>query len=100
MKAIGIARQYFKSLYLQVELAEFPRILLLIGIPVEEITTIGLLVFTASASIPKGQTAVVVIVVTTFAFLRLSLLGSFIFRITTVTKRTVATLPFVTPNGE
>lgn len=101
-REIDIARQYFKSIYLQEELSSISRVLLYAGGLAEVVAAAVLLSFTASggSSIPRPALLVVLPVAVAICFLPLAVLASFVLRAATVTKRTVATLPFTTPQQE
>ncbi|WP_435181871.1 hypothetical protein [Halorussus sp. AFM4] len=101
LQKVDVARQYFKSLYLQEELSSLSRVLLYAGIPAELVSVLALLAFTAQKGTPVLQYAHVLLPVTvTVGFLPLALLLSFIVRTATVTERTAATIPFTTPSQE
>jgi len=93
-----MARQYFKSLYLQEELSSLSRVLLYAGFPAEVALVLALLGFTAAEGTALTHYSNVLMpVVVGIAFLPLALLLAFIVRIATVTERTAATIPFTTP---
>jgi hypothetical protein len=98
LKKVDVARQYFKSLYLQEELSALSRVLLYTGIPAEAFLIVMLLGLTAEGTTPLTEySGLVVPVLVSIVFVPLALLFSFIVRISTVTERTVATIPFTTP---
>ncbi len=102
LRQIDVARQYFKSVYLQEELSALSRILLYGGIPAEAMAAFVLLTYTAAggAALPREALLAVIPLAVALAFLPLFLLASFVLRIATVTQRTVAVLPFTTPGQE
>ncbi|WP_321112676.1 hypothetical protein [Halorussus salinisoli] len=101
LQKVDVARQYFKSLYLQEELSALSRILLYAGLPAELISVVVLLGFTADQGSALTDSLPLLLPVTvTVAFLPLAILLSFIVRTATVTERTVATIPFTTPSQE
>lgn len=102
LREIDIARQYFKSIYLQQELSALSRGLLYAGIPAEAVTIATLLVLPSSASGPEPVIDLGLLLPVTIAvgLLPLAILGSFILRTATVTRLTAATLPFTTPEQE
>lgn len=102
LQEIDVARQYFKSIYLQEELSSLSRVLLYAGLPAEAVAFAALLSFTAPAgsTILMRHPDVVVPLAAAVSFLPLALLFSFIVRASTVTQRTVATIPFTTPEQE
>ena len=99
IQRVDVARQYFKSLYLQDELSSLSRVLLYAGIPAEVVAVSMLFAMTGSATeIPYDRIALPLAV--TVGFLPLALLFAFIVRTATVTQRTTATIPFTTPEQE
>lgn len=102
LRNIDIARQYLKTIYLQEELASVSRILFYVGLPSIAIVATGLYLFTASAgaSVSRSTLSVVLPAITTVGLVPLVTLFAFVVRIATVTQRTVATIPFTTPNEE
>jgi hypothetical protein len=101
LQKVDVARQYFKSLYLQEELSSLSRVLLYAGFPAEVALVLALLGFTAAEGTAlTTHSNVLMPVVLGIAFLPLALLLAFIVRIATVTERTAATIPFTTPKQE
>ncbi|ESP90168.1 hypothetical protein [Candidatus Halobonum tyrrellensis] len=104
LRNVDVARQYFKSIYLQDELSQLSRVLLYAGLPAEAAAGAGLLLFTgaggATGTLGGWETVDLLVVLLAVGFLPLSLLCSFILRITTVVQRTTAILPFTTPRQE
>lgn len=101
LQRVDVARQYFKSIYLQEELSSLSRALLYAGIPAETASVMALLALTARDATPVTvndhlffPAAIVV------SFLPLALLFAFILRTATVTERTAATVPFTTSQQE
>ncbi|WP_101294507.1 hypothetical protein [Halegenticoccus soli] len=102
LRDVDVARQYFKSIYLQEELSTLSRVLIYAGLPAEAIAAIALLLFTASAGtvLPWFGLQIFATVAFVVAFLPLLVLSAFILRTATVTQRTAATIPFTTPEQE
>lgn len=102
LQEIDIARQYFKSIYMQQELASLSRVLLYAGLPAVAIGMVSILVLTVPASNPARvpYLPVVLPISLTVGLLPLSILASFFLRTATVTRLTAATLPFTTPEQE
>lgn len=102
LTAIDVARQYFKSIYIQEELASLSRQLFYVGLAALVVVTTGLLLLTTSerASVRSPMLAVVVAAVVTVGLSPISLLFAFIVRVATVSERTVAIMPFTTPRQE
>lgn len=102
LQEIDIARQYFKSIYMQQELAALSRTLLYTGLPAVGIALGTLLVMTVPTSQPTAVTHLRILLplTLTVGLLPLCVLCSFFLRTATVTKLTAATLPFTTPEQE
>ncbi len=98
VEQIDIARRYFKTVFIQSELASLSRVLLYIGLPVLVGTVILTLLFTAMSSpaISRPVLAVTIPAVVTAGFAPLLLLAAYIIRLATVVKRTAAMYPFTT----
>ncbi|MFB6361163.1 MAG: hypothetical protein ABEH59_07550 [Halobacteriales archaeon] len=98
VEQIDIARRYFKTVFIQSELASLSRVLLYIGLPVLVGTVLLTLLFTATSSpaISKPVLAVTIPGVVTAGFAPLLLLAAYIIRLATVVKRTAAMYPFTT----
>ena len=97
-----MARQYFRSIYLQQELSSLSRVLFYAGLPAEAATIAVFLLLTAPASEPNVVIALEVLLPVTLmiALLSLTVLCSFFLRTATVTQYTATTLPFTTPEQE
>lgn len=102
LEDIDIARQYFKTIYLQEELAVLSRHLFYVGLPAVTIVASGLFAFTASsgASVSRSALTVAVPAIVAIGFVPLAVLFAFILRIATISQRTAAMLPFTTPTQE
>jgi len=102
LQQIDVARQYFKTLYMQAELSYLSRVLLYVGIPAELVAAGMLLVFSSSpdttslATLPVGVIPAMVLI----GFAPLAVLFAFVLRIAVVTQRTAAITPFTTPEQE
>lgn len=98
LRQIDVARQYFKTLFMQSELASLSRILLYVGVPAEVISTLMLV----AAAGPRAQsfyaTVPPLLLAATVAvgFAPLAVLFAFVLRIATVAQRTAAITPFTT----
>lgn len=102
LRNIDIARQYFKSVYLQQELAALSRTLFYVGLPAVAVVVATLLLLTArgGASVPRPSLAVIVPATITVGLVPLCVLFAFILRTATVTRRTAAVIPFTAPTQE
>ncbi|WP_224269014.1 hypothetical protein [Haloprofundus salinisoli] len=101
LEDVDIARQYFKTVYLQDELSSLSRTLLYVGVPAEALCILVLLWLTALQSvIPQLVRELVFPVAAVVGLVPLVVLFSYILRTATVTQRTSATIPFTTPKQE
>lgn len=102
LEQIDIARQYFRSIYIQSELARLSRILLYVGTPA--VASALLLLYVATSSSGSAHAVdylrVAAPVVLVLGFAPLAVLFSFVLRIAAVAQRTVAITPFTTPEQE
>lgn len=99
LRLLDISREYFKTLFIQKELAYFSRVLLYVGIPTVFIDTVVLLWFPGGLGVGNSSIVppAVVLIAVTVSFAPLAVLFSFVLRIAVVVGRTVSILPFVTP---
>ncbi|WP_216087248.1 hypothetical protein [Halopiger xanaduensis] len=102
LREIDIARQYFKSMYLQVELSRLSRYLFYAGIPAVAVAVGSLFVLTTTSGPPFATRVQFVVFPTavTIGTFPLLLLFAYILRTATVTERTAAITPFTTPEQE
>lgn len=102
LKQVDIARQYFKSIYIQSELAHFSRILLYVGVPAIGSALLMLLIYagTSEPAVAGVPLELLVAAVVVLGFSPLAVLFSFILRSATVAQRTVAITPFTMPAEE
>ena len=102
LRQLDIARQYFRSIYIQTELARLSRVLLYVGTPVVGITLLFLYMTASNGDSPLSITHFQLLVpaVLILGFAPLAILFSFIIRIAAVVQRTVAITPFTTPEQE
>lgn len=102
LQEIDVARQYFKTIYLQQELSSLSRILLYVGLPAVVTALASLLLLTLAPDDPGAlpRPAVFLPVTLAVATLPLAVLCSYTLRMATVTNLTSATLPFTTPEQE
>ncbi len=99
LKHLDVARQYFKTIYVQQELAKLSKLLLYTGLPAELVlvVVVGLLVAEPG---PATVPSVVVAAAVAVGFAPLAVLSAFILRIATVAERTAAITPFTAPQQE
>ncbi|SFG11137.1 hypothetical protein SAMN04488063_1453 [Halopelagius inordinatus] len=102
LQQIDVARQYFKSVYLEQQLAELSRMLFYAGLPSVAVVAVSLLLFTAAGgtSVSPPYERLLIPATVTVGLVPLSVLFAYILRIATVTQRTAATVPFTTPEQE
>jgi hypothetical protein len=102
VKDVDIARQYFKTMYIQEELSYFSRLLLYVGIPAEFLTVAALIAMSQSGSTLSGLPLTLPLlapVIVTVAFTPLAMLFSFVLRVATVAQNTVSPAQFTTPGA-
>lgn len=99
---IDVARQYFKTIYMQVELATLSRVLLYVGLPAIGSSILMFLFFIGgpNSAVPPDYLEGLVVAVVALGFAPLAVLFSFVLRISVVAQRTVAITPFTTPEQE
>jgi len=100
VKDIDVARQYFKTMYMQEELSYFSRLLLYVGIPAEFITVATLVAVSKSGPVLAGlpiTLTVVAPIVITVGFAPLVVLFSFMIRVATVAHNTISVAQFTAP---
>lgn len=102
LQQIDVARQYLKTLYMQVELARLSRRLLYVGTPAILLTVavLTILSITSSTVATSGQLSFVILLVSTVGTAPLMVLISYVLRFSVVSERTVAITPFTTPTQE
>lgn len=98
VEQVDVARRYVKTIFIQSELASLSRLLLYVGIPVQAVSVVLMLLFTAPAdqAVSPSVLAVVIPVVVTMGFVPIVLLTSYILRLATIVQRTAAMYPFTT----
>ena len=93
----NVAREYFKTIFMQTELAALSRILLYVGVPAEAIMGVAFFVLnTPVAPGQRGVQAVLVVAAFTVGMAPLAVLFAYMLRISVVAQETVATTPFET----
>jgi hypothetical protein len=100
LTSFGAAREYFKSLYIEWELSNLSRTMLILTLPALLVSVSGILFLGESASIPGSTYGIanlmlIVISGVTVALGPFMLLLAYVLRIATVSKRTLAVGPFV-----
>lgn len=102
LQNMDIARQYFKTIYLQEELAALSKVLLYTGLLSVSAISATLLLFTGpgGTTVGRGVLEYLVPAVVTVGLFPLVLLFTYILRTATVTRRTAAIVPFTTPTQE
>lgn len=102
IEQVDVARRYFKTVLIQVELSSLTRILLFLGVPVLVVTVVLTLLFTAVAGplISPTVLSVVLPIVVTAGFAPIALLTAYILRLSTVVHRTAAMYPFTSTDDD
>ncbi|NHN58810.1 MULTISPECIES: hypothetical protein [Halorussus] len=93
---IDVARNYFKTVYVQKELAYLSRVLLYVGVPAIVASGLALVFYNAvgPASVPSAVVYAVVAVTFTLGFAPLAVLFAFVLRLAWVAQRTASVAPF------
>ena len=102
LEQVDVARRFFKTVFIQSELASLSRLLLYIGIPVQLLSMVLMLAFTTPPGTPLSPAVleVVVPVILVLGFTPIVILTAYIVRLSTVAQRTAAMYPFTSePNG-
>lgn len=95
LQQIDVGRQYMKTLYMQDELSELSRSLLYVGVPALLASIFALRGFSIGfETIPADALAVYIPIAATISLAPLMVLVSYILRLTTVARRTIAITPF------
>lgn len=102
IEQVDVARRYFKTVLIQSELSTLTRLLLAIGPPVQILSVVLMLLYTAPDPEPLSRPVLVVVIpaVVTAGFAPFALLTAYIFRLATVVKRTALMYPFAAGAGE
>lgn len=102
LQQIDVARQYLKTLYMQDELSQLSRRLLLVGVPSVFLSIVMLKLFAASSGMVFSPQTLSVLtdVSVTLALAPLAVVFSYVLRIAAVARRTVAITPFTTASQE
>jgi len=100
----GPAREYVRGLYFQNELVRLSRVILSAAVPALGVT-VAVLLFVDTGDVPGATLGVsnlllVVSGAVTLAVLPFLLLVSYVFRIVTITQRTLTTGPFILREGD
>jgi hypothetical protein len=101
LEDVGVARKYFKTLYMQRELADLSKKLLYTGVPAIAAALVSVWIYGQNVG-PMLNTPfleVVIFLLTATAFLPITVLFAYVLRIATVTRGTASTVPFNVQNG-
>lgn len=102
IEQVDVARRYFKTVLIQSELSTLTRLLLYIGPPVQILSVVLMLLYTAPDPelVSRPVLLVVIPFVVTAGFAPFALLTAYILRLATVVKRTAVMYPFTADPGE
>jgi hypothetical protein len=101
LEDVGVARKYFKTLYMQRELADLSKKLLYTGVPAIAAALVSVWIYGQNVG-PMLQTPfleIIIFLLTATAFLPITVLFAYVLRIATVTRGTSSTVPFNVQNG-
>ncbi|MEF8775975.1 MAG: hypothetical protein V5A43_05675 [Haloarculaceae archaeon] len=102
LEQLDVARRLFKTVFIQSELASLSRMLLYIGLPVQLLSVLLMLAFTAPAGSEPATSVLQIVVpaIVVFGFAPIVILAAYIVRLSTVAERTAAMYPFTSePSG-
>lgn len=101
LRTVGVARQYFKTLYLQQELAKISRLLMYLGVPALLVAALAVLLYAREGGPPISGAGLELVVAAalTLSFAPLVVLLSYVLRIATIARLTASVGPF-TPQEE
>jgi len=96
VEQIDVARRYFKTVFIQSELASLTRLLLYIGPPVQIVSVVLMLLYTEPGTLWLSDRALALVLpaVVTAGFAPFALLTSYLLRLATVVERTALMYPF------
>jgi len=102
LRGLDVARQYFRTIYVQEELARLSRLLLYVGIPAIVAAALLLPIYRTPAgpTVPRWAIGPLFTLGVVVSLAPISVLFAFVLRITVVSQRTVAVTPFTTPRQE
>lgn len=102
LRGLDVARQYFRTIYVQEELARLSRILLYVGIPAIVAAALLLPIYRTPGgpTVPRWAVDPLFTLGVVVALAPISVLFAFVLRLTVVSQRTVAVTPFTTPRQE
>ncbi|NHN47683.1 hypothetical protein G9464_08740 [Halostella sp. JP-L12] len=101
LEDVGVARKYFKTLYMQRELADLSKKLLYTGVPAITAALVSVWIYGENLG-PMLNTPfleIAIFLLTAIAFLPITVLFAYVLRIATVTRGTASTVPFNVQNG-
>lgn len=101
LKSVGVARQYFKTIYVQQELAQLSRLLMYLGVPALVVAAVTVLLYARPGGPVLSGFALRAFVAAalTVSFAPLVVLLSYVLRIATIARLTATVGPF-TPAEE
>lgn len=99
LEAVAVARQFFKTMAIQQDLAQLSRRLAYLGIPILLVAFYATTVYTTvpSATVAQPLLPVVISAAIAIVLLPLAILLSYMFRLATIARYTVSVGPFVPP---
>jgi len=97
LEQLDVARQYFKTIYIQQELARLSKEVLYVGLVAEFVAIVLLLWVGYGYETLLARELLWLSPAVTLAFAPLALLASHVLRISTIAARTTAITPFLTP---
>lgn len=102
VEQVDVARRYFKTVFIQSELSSLTRLLLYVGPPIQIVSVVLMLAYTApsDALLIRPALPVVIPLVVTAGFAPFALLTAYLLRLATVVERTAVMYPFAAGDEE
>lgn len=98
LEQLDVARQYFKTIYLQQQLASLSKLVLYVGLAAELVAITFLVVIGHAATAPLVDQLLLIPLAVAVNLAPLGVLFAYFLRVATVANRTAAITPFISPN--
>ncbi len=91
---VDVARNYFRTIYVERELAFLSRVMLYVGVPAQLVVAVALAMYVGPEVVPASAFALFVPVAVAAGFAPLAVLFSFVLRLAWIAERNAAVIPF------
>lgn len=98
LEQLDVARQYFKTIYLQQQLASLSKLVLYVGLVAELVAITFLVVIGHAETAPMVDRLLLIPLAVAVNLAPLAVLFAYFLRVATVANRTAAITPFIAPN--